>query len=171
MSVSANVSISVRRRDQYWLCECHLIDEHSIKSIVLGVVHSNSGGERKVVVVVEPLLACLQHAVTVTTYVIEGNPQMGRALAAVSSPVKPLISGAFFQGIVLQLVKDLLLAKFGGLEQFGFLEYFRFRLLAVVDDSFPDRMPLLRRVRFLSYLDYSCLYTYVGACEALQTSS
>ena len=104
--------------------------------------------------VVVQLLLCLQHAVTVTTYVIEGKLQLGRALGAISSPVKSLNSEAFTQRIVLQLVKDLL-AEFGGLEPF------------VVDDSFLDRMPLQRRVSYFSCLENSCIYSYVGACEAL----
>ena len=42
---------------------------------------------------------------------------------AVSSPVKPLVSGVFTQRVVLQIVKDLMLSEFEGLEPFGVLEY------------------------------------------------
>ena len=72
--------------------------------------------------------------------------RLGRALSAVSLPIKPLISVVFTQGMVFRAIKELFRSEFGEVEPLRLLEYFRFRLVPVVDDSFLSRMPVLRRV-------------------------
>ena len=107
---------------------------------------SETEGARKLVEIVVLILLCLQHIVVGSTYVVHGVLRLGCALAAVSSPVKLLISGVFTQQISLRTLKVLFLSEFGDLEPFSDQEYFRFRLMFVVDGSFRSRLSVLRRV-------------------------
>ena len=86
-----SVGISVRRHLTDWLCECHVVSEHSIHTVVLSVVTNGSGWEKRIVDNVVPVLLSLQHAATIKVYSTESETRVSYALAAAIEVTDPLL--------------------------------------------------------------------------------
>ena len=74
---------------------------------------------------------------------------LGTSRCTVLSPrrvAEPLVIGHVGRAWLLDLVRKQFLAEFGGLDPLSVLDYLRVRLASVVQESFLDRLPQLRRV-------------------------
>ena len=92
---------------------------------------------------------------------VSDNIRLGRALATVSHPVVPVVGKRFDLDWMRDVISRQFLKEFSGLEPFGVLEYFRYRLSAVISDSAFDQMPMLRRVGIVSFVSYLFLLCYL----------
>ena len=117
-----SVGISVRRHVTDWLCECHVVSEHSVRTVVLGVVANGSGWEKRIVDNVVPVLLSLQHAATIRVYSTEADTRVGYALAAAIGVADPLVVGCVTQTWQFETVRKHFLAEFVGLSTGKLLE-------------------------------------------------
>ena len=141
-----SVCVSVRRHESDWLCECHVVIDSTTKTAVLGVVADGTGWEAQMIANVVPVLLSLQHAGNITMYSTESATRIGYALAASIGVAESLVIGHVGRAWLLDLVRKQFLAEFGGLDPLSVLDYLRVRLASVVQESFLDRLPQLRRV-------------------------
>ena len=147
------VSVSIRRHGADWLCEDHVVCYYAVKTVVLGVVVGGSGWEMRMVNNVVTVLLSLPHASTVRLYSTKSDTRIGYALAASIGVIDRLVVGRVTQMWVFDLVRKHFLGEFIGLDPLSVRDYLRVRLASVVQESFLDRLPRLRRV---SILDYMC---------------
>ena len=133
-------------RESDWLCECHVVVDCAIKTVVLGVVVDGTGWEAQMIANVVSRLLSLQHAGNIKMYSTESATRIGYALAASIGVTYPLVIGHVGQVWLLDLVRKQFLAEFGGVDPLSVLYYLRVRLASVVQESFLDRLPKLRRV-------------------------
>ena len=59
---------SVYRCDDQWRSECHVIDSHHVKTIVLSVATDASGWEEQLVSNVVPVLVCLKNRAQIKSW-------------------------------------------------------------------------------------------------------
>ena len=95
---------------------------------------------------VVPILACLKGRAQLVTVTVEGDTLVGKALAASVVPKTPFVSGIVTQTTVFEEIRKQFLSEFACLDPMSVLEYFRIRLMPVVQERFPDRLPHLREV-------------------------
>ena len=131
---------------------CHIFDDVSIKVVVLAVMPGESEWERSLLKVVLSLLTCIESYCGLLAVSVSDNLRLGRALASIAHPTMPLVTRRFD----IDWLKDILRRKFiqesSGLEPFCILEYFQFRLAAVIADSAFDNMPRLREVGQIDFV-------------------
>ena len=113
---------------------------------MLAVIPGGGEWDRSLLKVIVSLLACVESHGGLSAVSVGENLRLGRALASIAHPTMPLVTRRFD----IEWLKDLLRRNFleesSGLEPFCVLEYFRFRLAAVIGDSAFDSMPRLREV-------------------------
>ena len=143
--------MSLRRQNSDWICECHVVGDCAIKTVVFGVVAAGAGWETSMIANVVPVLLSLQHASNIKMYSTESETRIGHALAAAIGITDPLVVGRVTQIWLLDLVRKQFLAEFGGLDPLSVLDYLRVRLAAVVQEGFMDRLPKLRRLSTWHY--------------------
>ena len=88
------------------------------------------------------------------------NLRLGRSLASIAHPTIPLVTRCLDVDWLKDLLRRTFLREFSGLEPFCVLEYFRFRLAAVIGGSSFDKMRRLREVidyKFVSAFFFSGL--------------
>ena len=78
--------------------------------------------------------------------VVEGDALVGKALAATIAPKTPFVTGMVTQTTVFEEIRRQFLIEFSALDPLSILEYFRIRLISVVQERFLDRLPHLREV-------------------------
>ena len=130
--------------------DCHVFEYVSVKTVVLAVVPGGTEWERSLLKVILPLLTRVESYTGLSAVGVSDNLRLGRALATlllvVAHPTMPLVMRRFD----IDWLKDLLQRQFiqesSRLEPFCILEYFRFRLAAVIADSAFDSMPRLHEV-------------------------
>ena len=144
LSRGKSASLNIRRHEADWLCECHVVCDYSVKTVVLGVVIGGTGWENRMVDNVVPVLLSLPHASSVRLYGTESETRIGYALAASVGIVDPLVVGRVTQLWLFEFVRKLFLAEFSGLDPL--LDYLRVRLASVVQEKMLDRLPRMRRV-------------------------
>ena len=147
-------SVSIRRHEADWLCECHVVCDYAVKTIVLGVVVGGTGWEKRMLDNVVPVLLILPHASSMRVYSTESDTRIGYALAASVGIVDPLVVGRVTQVWLFDLVRKHFLAEFVGLDPLSVLDYLRVRLASVVQERVLDRLPRSRQV---SILNYTCI--------------
>ena len=147
-------SVSIRRHEADWLCECHVVCDYAVKTIVLGVVVGGTGWEKRMLDTVVPVLLSLPHASSMRAYSTELDTRIGYALAASVGIVDPLVVGRVTQVWLFDLVRKHFLAEFVGLDPLSVLDYLRVRLASVVQERVLDRLPRLKQV---SILNYTCI--------------
>ena len=147
-------SVSIRRHEADWLCECHVVCGYAVKTIVLGVVVGGTGWEKRMLDTVVPVLLSLSYASSMRAYSTESDTRIGYALAASVGIVDPLVVGRVTQVWLFDLVRKHFLAEFVGLDPLSVLDYLRVRLASVVQESVLDRLPHLKQV---SILNYTCI--------------
>ena len=111
-----------------------------------------SGWEERMVDNVVPVLLSLPHASTVSLYSTESGTRIEYALVASIGVIDPLVVGRVTQKWLFELVRKHFLAEFVGLDPLSVLDCLRVRLASVVQESFLDRLPRLRRVSILNYI-------------------
>ena len=148
IETSTCVGVSVFRCGSRWRCECHIVSEHRVASVVIALVVDSAGWEKQVLRNVVPILACLKGRDQLSTVVVEGDALVGKALAATIAPKTPFVTGMVTQTTVFEEVRRQFLIEFSGLDPLSILEYFRIRLMSVVQERFLDRLPHLREVSF-----------------------
>ena len=126
--------------------DCHIFDGLSVKVVVLAVIPGGSEWERSLLKVVMSLLSCVESYRGLAAVSVGGNLRLGRALASVAHPAMPLVTRRFDAEWLTDLLRRKFIEESSGLEPFSILEYFRFRLAAVIEDSAFDNMPGLREV-------------------------
>ena len=139
-----SIGISIRRHNVEWLCECQVIGDLTLKSVVLAVVSVGTGWESRMLSNVVPVL--LRHSANIRQHSTECDTRIGYALAAAIGVRDPQVIGRVTQMWLLDLVRKLFLAEFGGLDPLSVLEYWRVRLSSVVQEGLMNRLPQLRRV-------------------------
>ena len=77
---------------------------------------------------------------------MEGDALVGKALAATIAPKTPFVTGMVTQTTVFEEICRQSLIEFSYLDPLSILEYFRIRLMSVVQERFLDRLPYLREV-------------------------
>ena len=80
---------------------------------------------------------------------VEGETHVGRAVAGMVAPKTPLVVGLLTAKSIFNEVQRQFRVEFSGLDPLSVLEYFRVRMLPVVQATFLDRLPLLRQVNML----------------------
>ena len=147
METSSCVGINVYRCGPRWRSECHIVSEHSVVSVVVGLVADSAGWEEQLLNNVVPILACLKGREQLCTVTVEGDTLVGKALAASVVPKTPFVTGIVTQNTMFEEIRKQFLNEFAGLDPLSVLQYFRIRLMPVVQERFLDRLPHLREVR------------------------
>ena len=128
-----------------------------IASVVIALVVDSAEWEKQLLSNVVPILACLKGRDQLSTMVVEGDALVGKALAATIAPKTPFVTGMVTQTTVFEETRRQFLIEFSGLDPLSILEYFRIRLMSVVQERFLDRLPHLREVSFTVYRKGFCL--------------
>ena len=149
MEASSCIGISIRRSGWQWRGELHIIGDHGVKSVVLALVADGTGWEKRMLGNVIPLFACLTDRTLLKTVAVEGETHVGRAVAGMVAPKTPLVVGLLTAKSVFSEVQRQFQVEFSGLNPLSVLEYFRVRMLPVVQENFVDRLPLIRKVDIL----------------------
>ena len=100
----------IRRDGQYWRCECHVVNEQSVDSIVLTVVDGGDRWESHFIQTLVPVLLCLCEVGRLQAVAIEGHSRVGHAVALITSPRSPIVLGLFTWGRYTTISKRLSLA-------------------------------------------------------------
>ena len=143
LATGARFGVQVRTDNSFRRLDCHILDGLSVKVLVLAVFPEEHDWGRVMLKNVEPVLTCVSSCSGLSFVSVCAFVRLGRALAAVSHPVMPLVSRRLDMDWQKDLLTRQFLKGFSGLEPFGVLEYFQFRLSAVISDSAFDRMPRL----------------------------
>ena len=146
LSSVAHFGFHVRTDGAMRRLDCHVFDDVSVKTVVVAVIHVDYDWERSLLMVVLSLLTCVESYSGLAAVSVSDNLRLGRALATVAHPVMPLVVRLFDVEWLKDLLRRHFIQEFSGLEPFGILECFRFRLAAVITDSAFDKMPRLREV-------------------------
>ena len=146
METSSCVGINVYRCGPRWRSECHIVNEHSVVSVVVGLVADSAEWEKQLLNNVVPILACLKGREQLSTVTVEGDTLVGKALAASVVSKAPLVTGKVTQTTMFEEIRKQFLSEFAGLDPLSVLEYFRIRLIPVVQERSLDRLPNLREV-------------------------
>ena len=146
LSSRARFGLHVRADGAMRQLGCHLFDDVSVKTVVLAVIPGGSECERSLLKVVISLLTCVESYAGLSAVSVSDNLRLGRALATVSHPIVPLVMRRFDIDWLKDLLRRQFIQESSGLEPFCILEYFRFRLAAVIEDSAFDSMPRLCEV-------------------------
>ena len=146
IEVSSCVGISLYRCGPRWRCECHVVSEHSVVSVVVALVMDCGGWEKQLLRNVVPILACLKGRDQLHSVTVEGDVLVGKALAAAVMPKTPFVTGMITATVVFAEIRKQFLSEFAGLDPLSVLEYFRIRLMSVAQERFLDRLPCLREV-------------------------
>ena len=149
VEASSCIGVSIRRSGWQWRGELHIIGNHGVKSVVLALVADGTGWEKRMLGNVAPVLACLKDRTLLKTVAVEGETHVGRAVAGMVAPKTPLVVGLLTAKSVFNEVQRQIRVEFSGLDPLSVLEYFRVRMLPVVQEKFLDRLPLLRQVNML----------------------
>ena len=146
LSSGVRFGLHVRTDGSVKRLDCHIFGAVAVKVVVLAVIPGDGAWERSLLKVLVSLLACVESHGGLSAVSVGENLRLGRALASIAHPTMPLVTRRFD----IEWLKDLLRRKFleesSGLEPFCVLEYFRFRLAAVIGDSAFDSMPRLCEV-------------------------
>ena len=126
--------------------DCNIFDGLAVKVVVLAVVPGGPNCERSLLKVVLSLLSCMGSYRGLSAVSVADNLRLGRALASVAHPSMPLVTRRFDAEWLTDLLRRKFIEESSGLEPFSILEYFRFRLSAVIEDSAFNNMPCLREV-------------------------
>ena len=86
---------------------------------------------------------------------MEGDALVGKELVATIAPKTPFVTGMVTQTTVFEEIRRQFLIEFSGLDPLSILEYFRIRLMSVVQERL-DRLSHLREV-FTVYREGFCL--------------
>ena len=146
IETSTCVGVSVFRCGSRRRCECHVVSEHRVASVVIALVVDSAGWEKQLLRNVVPILACLKGRDQLSTVVVEGDVLVGKALAATIAPKTPFVTRMVTQTTVFEEIRRQFLIEFSGLDPLSILEYFRIRLMSVVQERFLHRLPHLREV-------------------------
>ena len=146
METSSCVGINVYRCGPRWRSGCHIVNEHSVVSVVVGLIADSAAWEKQLLNNVVPILASLKGREQLCTVTVEGDTLVGKALAASVVPMSPLVTGIVTQTTMFEEIRKQFLSEFAGLDPLSVLEYFRIRLMPVVQERFLDRLPNLREV-------------------------
>ena len=144
--------------------DCHIFDGLAVKVVVLAVIPGGSDWERSLLEVVLSLLSCMESYRGLSAVSVGDNLRLGRALASVAHPSMPLVTRRFDSEWLTDLFRRKFIEESSGLEPFSILEYFRFRLSAVIEDSAFNNMPCLREVSLFCFvvLPFSFLFVVGG---------
>ena len=147
-------SVSIRRHEADWLCECHVVCEYACENN-----RSWCCGRRDRLGEANARYCCSGVVESVTCFFYEGvqhgvRYRIGYALAASVGIVDPLVAGRVTQVWLFDLVRKHFLAEFVGPDPLSVLDYLRVRLASVVQESVLDRLPRLKQV---SILNYTCI--------------
>ena len=141
--------------------DCHIFDGLAVKVVVLAVIPGGSDWERSLLKVVLSLLSCMESYRGLSAVSVGDNLRLGRALASVAHPSMPLVTRRFDSEWLTDLFRRKFIEESSGLEPFSILEYFRFRLSAVIKDSAFNNMPCLREVCLFCFC---CFALFLSFC-------
>ena len=141
--------------------DCHIFDGLAVKVVVLAVIPGGSDWERSLLKVVLSLLSCMESYRGLSAVSVGDNLRLGRALASVVHPSMPLVTRPFDSEWLIDLFRRKFIEESSGLEPFSILEYFRFRLSAVIEDSAFNNMPCLREVCLFCFC---CFALFLSFC-------
>ena len=100
------VGVSVFHCGSRWRCECHIVSEHSVASVVIALVVDCAGLEKQLLRNVVPILACLKGRDQLSTVVVEGDALVGKALAATIAPKTPFVTGMVTQTTAFEKISQ-----------------------------------------------------------------
>ena len=154
--------------------DCHIFDGLAVKVVVLSVIPGGSDWERSLLKVVLSLLSCMESYRGLSAVSVGDNLRLGRALASVAHPSMPLVTRRFDSEWLTDLFRRKFIEESSGLEPFSILEYFRFRLSAVIEDSAFNNMPCLREVCLFCFCCFALFLSFCcggGCCDRMCSSA
>ena len=137
LSAGPRFNLHVRTDGSLKRVDCHIFDALTVKMVVLAAIPGGDEWEHSLLKIVVSVLACVESHAGLCAVSVGDNLRLGRALASIAHPTMLLVT----RRLDVDWLKDL-----SGLEPFCVLEYFRFRLAAVIGCSSFDNMPRLREV-------------------------
>ena len=158
LSAGARFGLHVRTDGSLKRVDCHIFDALTVKMVVLAAIPGGGEWERSLLKIVVSVLACVESHAGLCAVDVGENLRLGRALASIAHPAIPLVTRRLDVDWLRDLLRRTFLRELSGLEPFCVLEYFRFRLAAVIGGSSFDNMPRLREVidfKFVSAFFFS----------------
>ena len=149
LSAGARFGLHVRTDGSLKREDCHIFDALTVKMVVLAAMSGGGEGERSLLKIVVSVLACVESHAGLCAVSVGENLRLGRALASIAHPA-----------ILKDLLRRTFLRELSGLESLCVLEYFRFRLAAIIGGSSFDNMPRLREV--IDFKFVSAFFSFSG---------
>ena len=146
LSSGVRFGLHVRTDGPLKRVDCHIFASVTIKVVVLVAIPGGAEWEQTVLRILVSVLACVESHAGLCAISVGENLRLGRALASIAHPIMPVVTRRLDVVWLRDLLRRTFLQHLSGLEPFCVLEYFRFRLSAVIGESSFDNMPRLREV-------------------------
>ena len=146
VTLGAYVGVRLTSTGSMWRVDCNLIEGTEVTTVLLGVIRSGEKWQSNLTRLVATTLSCVNSISQLRVICVDEHINVGRAIGSGAVPTVPVVMRVFDVQWVQRVIRSRFTSQFSGLDPYSVLDFLKYRLAGVINDSYFDKLPELRSV-------------------------